>query len=639
MSFTVSPKDTVAMDASQAFAHIAASRPLPQPSPFARRLARLCDGADGSPQCYDELLASDQEFCRDLLRFAAGPLSREKEGPPALTLPMVAADLGRPAVASLATLFSLLQGNRHGKCRSFDYQRFWQKALARGAAARRLAMKDSEPGPLFFVYGALAAIGELALATAFPEEYCELLGRNLPPEKMPASEERLFGISSLDLTALLFEQWNLPTTVREALKEPSPQPGGRSPCRLTVKTHRILRLAEHIARICMLDLPLAATFLTVERLAEEERLGVEEFAALFDRIVLSWQAASDFFEIPSLSCPPYHRIKTMDDIGLAAENDREPLTLLLADDDPITLICLEKVLKAPHRRLLTARDGQEALALALEKRPQLLVTDWLMPGLSGIDLCKILRKTSVTQHTYIVVLTGRESDDELLKAFDAGADDYVTKPFNAKVLQARIASGERLLRSQRTIAHDRETIKRYAARLAASNRKLQSLAMSDFLTGLPNRRSALQRLKNLVAEVQRYDEPLSCLMIDIDHFKSINDSHGHDRGDRVLRHIARLLEEKARSYDMVSRWGGEEFLVISARSSAADAFQLAERLRRGVAAEDLAVDKGLRLRVTISIGVATWHPACRNAGELVKRADQALYRAKALGRNRVEAAS
>ena len=141
MSFTVSPKDTVAMDTSQAFAHIAASRPLPQPSPFARRLARLCEGADGSPQCCDELMTSDQEFCRDLLHFAAGPLSRE-EDPPALALPMVIADLGRPAVASLATLFSLLQGNRHGKCRSFDYQRFWQKALARGAAARRLALQD-----------------------------------------------------------------------------------------------------------------------------------------------------------------------------------------------------------------------------------------------------------------------------------------------------------------------------------------------------------------------------------------------------------------------------------------------------------------------------------------------------------------
>jgi diguanylate cyclase (GGDEF)-like protein len=206
------------------------------------------------------------------------------------------------------------------------------------------------------------------------------------------------------------------------------------------------------------------------------------------------------------------------------------------------------------------------------------------------------------------------------------------------VLQARISSGERLLRSQQTIALDRETIKRYAAKLAASNRKLQNMAMTDFLTGLPNRRSALQRLKNLVAEVQRYNEPLSCLMIDIDHFKNINDSHGHDRGDQVLRLIARLLEDKARSYDMVSRWGGEEFLVISARSGVSDTLHLAERLRKAVAAWDIVLAEGLHLRVTISIGVATWNASLRNPGELIKKADQALYQAKASGRNRVEAA-
>jgi two-component system, cell cycle response regulator len=627
------------MDISQAYEQLSATRSLPEPTPFALKLARLCCDESPSPTDCDDLLATGPEFCRELLRFFSGPLGDAKIPCSTPSLHQAVGVLGRPAVAYLAVVFSLVQANRHGKCRRFDYQRFWQKALARGAAAYALAQRHHESGPLFFAYGTLAAIGELAMATAFPEVFDAFLGKGLTPEKSEIREEQLFGMSTTDLTGHLLGLWHLPKTVYQAVKAPILHPASQNPCRITQKTRKILLLADYIAKICLLDLPLAQTFITVEQLAEEQGMKVEEFAPLFDETVPFWQAASEFFEIPSLSCPSYHEIKTMDDISLMVESDKvQPLTVLIADDDPITLICLEKLLQAPHRQLIIARDGREALALALEKHPQLLVTDWHMPGLTGIDLCKILRKTSVTQHTYIIVLTGKESDDELVKAFDAGADDYVTKPFTPKVLQARISSGERLLRSQQTIALDRETIKSYATKLAASNRKLQNMAMTDFLTGLPNRRSALRRLKNLVAEVQRYNEPLSCLMIDIDHFKNINDNHGHDRGDQVLRLIARLLEDRARSYDMVSRWGGEEFLVISARSGVTDTLHLAERLRKAVATLDIILTEGLHLRVTISIGVATWNPAFHNAGELIKKADQALYQAKANGRNRVEAA-
>ena len=161
--------------------------------------------------------------------------------------------------------------------------------------------------------------------------------------------------------------------------------------------------------------------------------------------------------------------------------------------------------------------------------------------------------------------------------------------------------------------------------------------MTDFLTGLPNRRSALLRLKDLVAEVKRYGEPLSCLMIDIDHFKEINDTYGHDSGDSVLQQLSKLLGEKARSYDMVSRWGGEEFLIICARSGPTDALQLAERLRRTVAEHKIFLTERVAATATISIGVATWTPDLHSEDELIKDADTRLYLAKKNGRNRVEA--
>jgi diguanylate cyclase (GGDEF)-like protein len=327
---------------------------------------------------------------------------------------------------------------------------------------------------------------------------------------------------------------------------------------------------------------------------------------------------------------------TGDDLMKKNLSKQPPLTFLAVDDDPMTLIYLKKMLASDRRVILTAENGDQALKLALEHRPHVLITDWRMPELNGIDLCRTLRSTKVTQYIYIIMLTCNETEEELVQAFDAGADDYVVKPFPPKVFQARISSAERLILYQQTIHRDRETIEKYASQLTAANRKLQEMAMTDFLTGLPNRRSALRRLKNLVAEVRRYGEPLSCLMIDIDHFKEINDTYGHDSGDRVLKQLSKLLAEKARSYDMVSRWGGEEFLIICARSGPADSFQLAERLRRTVAEQKLYLTDQATKQATISIGVATWAADLQDEDELIKHADTQLYLAKKNGRNRVE---
>ena len=245
---------------------------------------------------------------------------------------------------------------------------------------------------------------------------------------------------------------------------------------------------------------------------------------------------------------------------------RKQVCILAVDDDPLTLISLKKILSGEGKEILTAENGEEALNIALEKQPHMIITDWRMPKMNGLELCRILRRTSLTQHTYIVMVTSCETDDELVQAFDAGADDFITKPFTPKVLEARIQSGERLIRYQKTISHDREVIQKYATQLTSANRKLQTMAMTDPLTGLPNRRSAMKRLTAAVAETVRHGEKLSCIMIDIDHFKKVNDTHGHESGDLVLKAIASTFHRRARMYDIVSRTGGEEFLVICARS-------------------------------------------------------------------------
>jgi len=307
----------------------------------------------------------------------------------------------------------------------------------------------------------------------------------------------------------------------------------------------------------------------------------------------------------------------------------DPLIILAVDDDPMTLISLSTTLSTENRIILTASDGEEALQIALKQQPHLIITDWRMPKLSGIELCKTLRKTKNTRHKYIIMLTSCETDDELIAAFDAGINDYIVKPFSPKVLLARVSSGERIIRYQ-------QKIQAYATQLANANKKLQNIAMTDFLTGLPNRRNVLVRLKNLVAEVQRYGEPLSCIMVDIDHFKKINDTYGHDNGDIVLQKLGEILKEKARSYDMVSRWGGEEFLIICARSDNEDTFQLAERLRKAVAKTTIELQKEVTISLTISLGIASWSAEYQDAEQLLKEADNCLSQAKTNGRNRVE---
>lgn len=625
------------MEPNQAFHLIQKTRSLPAPSPFALDLADHCYNRHASPETCAQIIAGNRQFTADLISYTNSPLVNGATEEKSVALAIAA--LGQETVANLAIIFSLLNQYRYGKCPHFDYQRFWQKSLARGAAAEALAVQLHCDPQQFFTYGILSTIGDLALATAFPEAYDRFLIKDYPPDKAEHTVKQLFGLSTSDLACSLLASWHLPTPLIRALKVSTVQASRELFCQTAAGINKILTLANHIGKICLFELPLADTFLVVEQQAEALSLPVEQFGPFFDQLVAFWQTASEFFEVPTLHCPNYHQIKTMDDANLEIPpGKQENFTILAADDEPVTLLCLEKMLGAEHRRLLLAKDGEEALQLALEHRPQVLITDWRMPGMSGIDLCKILRKTSVTQHIYIIILTVNESEDALVEAFDAGADDYIIKPFTTKVLQARISSGERLIRSQRTISNDREVIRRYAAKLASTNRKLQNMAMTDFLTGLPNRRSALQRLKNLIAEVQRYGEPLSCVMIDIDHFKQVNDTYGHDCGDSALKQITKLFEEKARSYDMVSRWGGEEFLVISARSSAADTCQLAERLRRTVESHKIRISKHQTMQLTISLGVATWCPDFHNAEELIKKADQALYQAKTNGRNRVELA-
>ncbi len=300
--------------------------------------------------------------------------------------------------------------------------------------------------------------------------------------------------------------------------------------------------------------------------------------------------------------------------------------ILIAEDDAISLRMLRAFLAKWGYEVETAADGAEALA-ALEQAnaPQLAILDWMMPGLEGPQVCQKVRQLSDRPYTYILLLTARGQKDDILRGLASGADDYLTKPFDSHELRARLRVGERILELERNLIVARE--------------ELRFRATHDLLTGIPNRAAVLDATERECSRQVREGGPFSVIILDLDHFKSINDTYGHLCGDRVLREAAHRIAASIRTYDTVGRYGGEEFLVVAPTTDGAGALALAERVRQSIEASPIETEAG-PVRVTASCGVASNNSAENfSASGLLKLADEALYRAKALGRNRSESAT
>ncbi|MEO2236767.1 MAG: diguanylate cyclase, partial [Candidatus Poseidoniia archaeon] len=284
--------------------------------------------------------------------------------------------------------------------------------------------------------------------------------------------------------------------------------------------------------------------------------------------------------------------------------------------------------------VVTAADGKQGLKLALELNPDIVVADWQMPEMDGLELCKALRRTQTGQKMFFLLLTGMQEGDRLIEAFNAGVDDFVTKPFLPRLLQARIKGGVRLVRLQRKVEKDKETMRRQVAEMGMLTRKLRSAALTDILTELPNRRYAMKRMESEWASAERTSRPLSLIMLDIDNFKSVNDTHGHDMGDVVLKATADILRSSIRQEDEICRIGGEEFIIICRNTSKLDGALVAERVRKSVE-EHVFDEPGFDRGITVSLGVSERCEGVTSIEELLKASDNAVYAAKEAGRNRV----
>jgi two-component system, cell cycle response regulator len=301
------------------------------------------------------------------------------------------------------------------------------------------------------------------------------------------------------------------------------------------------------------------------------------------------------------------------------------MKILAAEDNPISQSMLRSMLTKWGYEVVTAGDGDEAWRiLQSPEAPRMAILDWMMPGQDGVEVCRRLRLAGREPYTYVLLLTARSDSQDLVEAIDAGADDYLTKPFNSSELRARLRAGRRIVELQEQLLEAQET--------------LRQRATYDSLTGLLNRSAILEILRQELARAGREAQPFSILMVDLDHFKQVNDQHGHLAGDDVLREAAHRMKFAIRCYDSIGRYGGEEFLVVIPGCDAAGAWVLGERLRQAIGCEQFTVEEA-RFPMTCSIGCATQPQGVPyDTDPLIRLADCALYEAKEQGRNRIETA-
>jgi len=297
--------------------------------------------------------------------------------------------------------------------------------------------------------------------------------------------------------------------------------------------------------------------------------------------------------------------------------------ILIADDSIVSRHLLEATLRKWGYEVVVACDGEEALnELQKENAPSLAILNWMMPGLTGLEVCRQIRKQALEPYTYILLLTSKSQKEDLIEGMDAGADDYITKPFDQHELQVRLRAGTRLVDLQ--------------AELMAAREALREQATKDSLTHLWNRSSIFDILCRELSRAGRESKAVGVAMVDIDHFKNVNDNFGHFAGDAVLCETARRMQNAIRPYDSIGRYGGEEFLILLPGCDEQSSFTQAERLRKHLSQTTMSLTD-TSLCVTASLGVTTavpgqpWTPE-----DLIRKADEALYLAKKLGRNRVE---
>lgn len=615
------------MSSARALLESAGDR-LPSPSGVALAIMELWEDDRTTVQQLSRLVQADPALSGRLLKLANSAAMGNRA---VAAIPDAIVRVGMQTVGQLAVAFSLIDTNSEGECPAFNYENYWSHCLLMAVLSRGLAQATRlAPPEDLFACGLLARIGILALSTIYPEQYSLLLESN--PENLAAAELKQFGIDHNELSEALMLDYRVP----QALAEPAryhedPQQSDFDPQSRPGKLANLLHLAH-----CLADMALQSGAdrsrqgIVNKSLAAKIGLEEESLGTVFNRGLEEWQEWSKLLELPVRDTPSY------EDDGSEQTEATEPegserqrrLRAILIDGNP-AVARLESRLDELGVSVTICKDQNEALRISMESRP-----DFYVVPASDHRLCRLIRSTEWGSSVYLICVVAPPDESAVIESFEAGADDVVPADISSPELRARLVPVRRVLSLDRAWRKDRSELRRIARELALAHRHQQVLSLTDHLTNLPNRRAAMQALKQAWCQSQRNDKPIAVIMIDIDHFKQINDKHGHAAGDQVLKTVSAMLKSATREDETMARIGGEEFLLISANSGLRDLIVAAERLRRRL--ESATINQaGTAIRVTASMGIAEREPAFDDPDMLLNAADKALYEAKSSGRNRL----
>ncbi len=628
---------------------------LPSPSGVGLGILQLTTTDDFTLADLAQTISADPALSGRILKLANSAMVAGAE--PVADVLSASKRLGVRSVRSVALGFSLISANRSGVCADFDYNRYWSLSLSSAVLAQSVAKETGACCPSeAFTCALLSRVGMLALASVHPNLYSKTLRstRGSSLDVLLSAETGAFEITHAEVTAALLRDWRLPESfcdVAIGLGQDK-----RSAAALPIETVRLLSTVNAAWMLA----PRLVVPGQVEEILKEENLflnGVAEVSFLevveLRRALVEsadawdeWKGMLNLKEAPARrkrakaeDAPQEEAMDAKPDLSDLLEEEEEsvsidPLVLIVDDDDRIVRL-LQHYLKKGGFRTISANDGKRALDLAAEHQPQIIITDWMMPEMTGVELCQKLKQSESLRSAYVIMLTAEEAIGSIEEGFSAGVDDYICKPFKSSILMARVRSAKRVLELQMQLEKERDIRTGQMATLGAMTRKLRSVTMTDMLTELPNRRYAGKRLREEWAASVSRDKRLSLVMIDIDNFKEVNDRYGHDAGDCVLRETALVLMENTRSGDVICRFGGEEFLLINVDCDRETAMQCCERLRAAVEANRISSGE-FEGNVTISLGVAERTDEIESVDALLKAADEAVYRAKRFGRNRID---
>ncbi len=682
-------------------------RELPSPSSVVQKVLVLLNDDAVTMQALARALGADPAMTGRVLRLANSAASGPARS--CLTLAEALQRLGVAAVRQVLVSFSLVDRYRKGHCAGFNYPSFWGQSLATGVAARHLASLAGMNQPAdCFTLGLLARVGELALATMYPQAYGplhrELYGASA--ERITSVEQTRLAADRYVLAGRMLKAWCLPdAAVAAVVASGEPANSGLVPGSAAMRLARILQIAVElgvlfdankerdmtdrllqVTRLCVLagisptelserlavieeewrewgamlgldlsgtaplslDLPPQAEIIPFPRVAVENgRPPAQERdldALLAQRPEALAEAARRVLPRESIFSPS----DVLAEAGQTMQPSPQPeggltgansgLRILVAHPDSLGCASWLSLMESQQHRVNHVSTGEHALAALLDNPPEVMLCDLDLQQMDALTLFRNVRSSRPGKQIYLIATAPRDRAGALEAAFGAGVDDFISLPMQSGELTARLRAARRFIEMQDQLVADREQVAQLVTELAMANARLEQDAETDALTGIANRRRATEALLQAVNQAEETGTPLGVCLVDLDHFKRVNDTWGHPAGDEVLRQAAQTLQAYSRASDLVARFGGEEFLVIAPGTSVQNAAALAERLRAGVSRLRIPVGKE-HISVTFSVGVSVYDPATsprrRTPEALLHMADEALYRAKDSGRNRV----